>query len=55
MAEWTPPTDAVVSEENKEWTPPTDATEIGSAKKKCTHFYIECGKWYIHIGIRTED
>jgi len=30
-------------------------TQDEVAKKKSTHFYIECGRWYIHIGIRTED
>lgn len=29
-------------------------TQDEVAKKKSTHFYIECGRWYIHIGIRAE-
>jgi len=33
MAEWTPPEDAVASD-NKEWTPPTDAIFDGDEKKK---------------------
>ena len=32
----------------------TPTTQDEVAKKKSTHFYIECGRWYIHIGIRTE-
>lgn len=34
MAEWTPPTDAVASNDNTEWTPPTDATLEGEVAKK---------------------
>ncbi|MES3018228.1 MAG: hypothetical protein V4721_10635 [Bacteroidota bacterium] len=31
--EWTPPTDAVVSEDKTEWTPPSDAVETAEKKK----------------------
>jgi len=39
--------DPILSELNKA----TTQNEV--VKKKSTHFYIECGRWYIHIGIRT--
>lgn len=54
MEDWTPPADAVVSEEKTEWTPPKDATPVEEvAKKKSGSLTIEFYRWGIKINGRS--